>query len=105
MLFFNISGKSRFWVCSDRYKSLNNNQKFKIPKNLENLNLDLSFGIGITKIHQIARFLWPIEVDKISDFSNIQPHFLKDSLRKWGKNPKNLKSDFTFKIVTFDVDH
>ena len=79
--------------------------KIQNPKNLENPILDHSFAVGFTKIRQLARFLQPIEIYQKSDLQIFRPISLRNSLRKWGKNPKNMKSDFTFKIVTFDVDH
>ena len=84
---------------------MKNQRKFKISFFFEKLIPDLSFAIGFIKIHQQARFLQPIEVYQKIRFSDILPHFLKEFLKEICKNPKNLKSDFTLKIVTFDVDH
>ena len=50
----------------------------KFKNKIENIILELPFGIGFIGIHQLARFLQPIEIYQIYDFWEISPHFLKE---------------------------
>ena len=43
-----------------KHAKIDENSKFK--KNLENLILELPFGIGFIKIHELARFLQNFEI-------------------------------------------
>ena len=64
--FFRKSGSGRCSKCS---KTCENLRKFKIQKNFEKLILELPFGGGFIKIHNLARFLQHFEIWWFSRFS------------------------------------
>ena len=80
-------------------------ENFKILIFPKNMILELPFGIGFIEIHQLARFLQQFEIWWFPDFGVNFPKFLKDLYWILGQNPENLKTDFTFDILTFDLHY
>ena len=95
--------KSGYGRCSKCSKTCKNSRKFKIQKNFENIILELPFGVGFIRIHQLTRFLQQFEIWWFPDFGVNFPNFIKDLYWILGQNPENRKSGVTFDILTFDL--